>query len=69
MTCAIRNEAGREKRWLGDISGAALGPESLLYLVTGELLVEAYQVPDTPLITAVVFAGFVHFPMLGMLRG
>ena len=35
----------------------AFGAAALLYLVTEELLVEAHEIPDTPLITAAFFVG------------
>jgi ZIP family zinc transporter len=35
------------------------GVASLLYLVTEELLVEAHEEPDTPLIAATFFVGFL----------
>jgi ZIP family zinc transporter len=35
------------------------GVASLLYLVTEELLAEAHEVPDTPVVTATFFAGFL----------
>ncbi len=47
------------------MSGAVLagvlgfGVASLLYLVTEELLAEAHEVPDTPIVTATFFAGFL----------
>lgn len=50
---------------LTGLSGAALevvlsfGAAALLYLVTEELLVEAHEVPETPLITATFFVGFL----------
>ncbi len=37
----------------------AFGLIALLYLVTEELLVEAHETPDTPLITAMFFVGFL----------
>ena len=37
----------------------AFGLMALLYLVTEELLVEAHEKPDTPLITAIFFVGFL----------
>lgn len=37
----------------------AFSAAALLYLVTEELLVEAHQVPETPLSTAVFFVGFI----------
>lgn len=50
---------------LGGLSGLALaaffatGLVALLYLVTEELLVEAHEIPDTPLTTAIFFVGFL----------
>ncbi len=47
------------------LSGAFLavilgfGVSSLLYLVTEELLAEAHEAPDTPIVTATFFAGFL----------
>ncbi len=35
------------------------GVASLLYLVTEELLAEAHEEPDTPLVTSTFFAGFL----------
>jgi ZIP family zinc transporter len=37
----------------------AFSAAALLYLVTEELLVEAHEVPETPLSTAVFFVGFI----------
>lgn len=37
----------------------AFGLIALLYLVTEELLVEAHEIPDTPLTTGVFFGGFL----------
>ncbi len=37
----------------------AFGLIALLYLVTEELLVEAYEVPERPWITAMFFVGFL----------
>ena len=37
----------------------AFGLMALLYLVTEELLVEAHEKPDTPLISAMFFVGFL----------
>ncbi len=45
----------------------SFGLAALLFLVTEELLVEAHEVPETPLITALFFAGFLLFLVLGML--
>ncbi|GJD19973.1 zinc transporter [Rivularia sp. IAM M-261] len=50
---------------LGGLSGFSLatffafGLIALLYLVTEELLVEAHEIPDTPLTVAVFFVGFL----------
>lgn len=50
---------------LSGLSGGALelvlsfGAAALLYLVTEELLVEAHEVPETPLTTAIFFLGFL----------
>lgn len=44
----------------------SFGLAALLYLVTEELLVEAHEEPETPLITASFFAGFLLFLILGM---
>ncbi len=45
----------------------SFGLAALLFLVTEELLVEAHEVPETPLITASFFAGFLVFLVLGMI--
>ena len=45
----------------------SFGLAALLFLVTEELLVEAHEVPETPLTTATFFAGFLIFMVLGML--
>lgn len=44
----------------------SFGLAALLFLVTEELLVEAHEVPETPVITALFFAGFLLFLVLGM---
>lgn len=44
----------------------AFGCAALLFLVTEELLVEAHEVRETPAITAMFFAGFLLFLLLGM---
>jgi zinc transporter, ZIP family len=55
------------------LTGAALvgvlgfGAAALLYLVTEELLVEAHEVPETPLTTAVFFAGFLLLFLIEMM--
>lgn len=46
----------------------AFGCAALLFLVTEELLVEAHEVPETMLATAMFFAGFLLFLVLGMLE-
>lgn len=46
----------------------AFGLAALLFLVTEELLVEAHEVPETPLTTATFFAGFLLFLILGMVE-
>ena len=58
---------------LAGLSGSALevvlsfGAAALLYLVTEELLVEAHEVPDTPLITASFFVGFLVLFVIEMI--
>ncbi|GMA16665.1 hypothetical protein [Deinococcus metallilatus] len=42
----------------------AFGAAALLFLVTEELLTEAHEVKETPLITAAFFAGFVALYLL-----
>lgn len=44
----------------------SFGLAALLFLVTEELLTEAHEVPETPLITSSFFAGFLLFLILGM---
>lgn len=44
----------------------AFGAAALLYLVTEELLVEAHETRDTTAATAMFFAGFLLFLLLGM---
>ena len=44
----------------------SFGLAALLFLVTEELLVEAHEVQETPLITTSFFAGFLVFLVLGM---
>lgn len=39
---------------------------ALLYLVTEELLVEAHEVPETPLSTAAFFIGFLMLMLIDM---
>jgi zinc transporter, ZIP family len=51
----------------GELAGVlAFGIAALLYLVTEELLVEAHEREDTPLLAATFFAGFLAFLLLGM---
>ncbi len=58
---------------LGNLSGAVMeavlsfGLAALLYLVTEELLIEAHEEPQTPLITAMFFAGFLLLCMVEMI--
>ena len=58
---------------LNGLSGLALeavlsfGAAALLYLVTEELLVEAHEIPDTPLITASFFVGFLVLFVIEMI--
>jgi ZIP family zinc transporter len=47
----------------------AFGLVALLYLVTEELLVEAHEHPDNPLITAMFFVGFLALLMIEELLG
>lgn len=47
----------------------AFGLVALLYLVTEELLVEAHEVKDTPLVTAMFFLGFLAIILLDELLG
>ena len=55
---------------LGGLSGPAfaavvgLGAVALLYLVVEELLREAHETPDTPLVTAAFFGGFLLLLLL-----
>lgn len=57
----------------GSLSGSllagvlAFGSAALLYLVTEELLVEAHEVRETPVSTAVFFAGFLALIVVEML--
>ncbi len=51
--------------FLGGLTGGALvfvlsaGSAALLYLITEELLVQAHEVEDTPLLSAMFFLGFI----------
>lgn len=40
---------------------------ALLYLVTEELLTEAHEQPDTPLLTTMFFVGFLSLLLLSMI--
>lgn len=57
---------------LGNLSSHALagvlafGAAALMFLVTEELLTEAHEEKETPLLTATFFAGFLAFLILGM---
>jgi zinc transporter, ZIP family len=46
----------------------AFGLSALMYLVTEELLVEAHEVKDTPLNTAVFFVGFFVFLLIALVN-
>ena len=46
-----------------------LVPMALLYLVTEELLVEAHEKPDTPLISSMFFVGFLALLTLEEIMG
>ena len=58
---------------LGGLSGVALeimlsfGAAALMYLVVEELLTEAHEVQETPLITVAFFAGFVSLYLLELM--
>ena len=58
---------------LGGLSGLGLeivlsfGAAALMYLVIEELLTEAHEVQETPLITASFFAGFVALYLLELM--
>ena len=45
----------------------AFGTVALLYLVTEELLTQAHEVDETPLLTSMFFVGFVALLMIEML--
>lgn len=45
----------------------SFGVAALLYLVTEELLVEAHETPETPLLTAIFFLGFIVLLVIEML--
>lgn len=45
----------------------SFGVAALLYLVTEELLVEAHETPETPLLTAMFFLGFIVLLTIEML--
>lgn len=57
---------------LGNLSAHALagvlafGAAALMFLVTEELLTEAHEEKETPLLTATFFVGFLAFLILGM---
>lgn len=48
--------------WLASV--VAFGAAALLYLVTEELLLEAHEVPETPVSTAMFFVGFLTLFLL-----
>ena len=57
--------AGASPAMLG--GALAFSGAALLYLVTEELLVEAHEVPDTPVSTLVLFGGFLAFWVVQLL--
>ncbi len=65
--------AGIGAYFLDDVSRVVLdavmsfGVAALLYLVTEELLVEAHEVDETPLLTSMFFVGFIALLMIEML--
>lgn len=50
--------------WLAGV--LAFGAAALLFLVTEELLTEAHEEKETPLLTAMFFVGFLTFLIVGM---
>jgi zinc transporter, ZIP family len=60
---------------IGNVRGAPLtgvlsfATVALLYLVTEELLTEAHEQPDTPLLTAIFLVGFLSLLLISMIRG
>jgi ZIP family zinc transporter len=65
--------AGAGAYFLSGVSGVVLdavmsfGVAALLYLVTEELLTEAHEVDETPLLTSMFFLGFIVLLMIEML--
>lgn len=65
--------AGIGAYFLAGVSGVVLdavmsfGVAALLYLVTEELLVEAHEVDETPILTSMFFVGFLALLMIEML--
>lgn len=47
----------------------AFGSAALLFLVTEELLTEAHEIPENPLLTAAFFLGFITLFLIDMLNG
>ena len=76
-TCAfaalLLGGAGAGAYFLTGVSGAVLdavmsfGLAALLYLVTEELLTEAHEVDETPILTSMFFVGFIALLMIEML--
>lgn len=64
--------AGAGSYFLADVSPATLdavmsfGVAALLYLVTEELLVEAHEVDETPVLTSMFFLGFLALMLIEM---
>lgn len=73
LAAVLAVAAGTGALLLDGLSGAsfvavlAFGAGALLYLVTEELLVEAHEVPETPLLTAMFFVGFLALLVIEML--
>jgi ZIP family zinc transporter len=65
--------AGLGAYFLTGVSGVVLdavmsfGMAALLYLVTEELLTEAHEVDETPVLTSMFFVGFMALLMIEML--
>jgi ZIP family zinc transporter len=74
IACLMIVGAGLGRTLLADASVHTLagllsfGCAALLFLVTEELLIEAHESADTAVTTAMFFAGFLIFLLLGMLE-
>ena len=58
--------AGASRGVIGGV--LAFSASALLYLVTEELLMEAHEVPEQPISTLVLFAGFLSFWSIQLVR-